>query len=127
MVTTLEDYRRELGKHISLTLLMGSDTLATLPRWYQWEKILELANIVVINRPGYIDFPEKIDIMLRLNRTDNKEDLKNKAHGQIYCFNAGLFHDASSDLREQMKIHPVDTLSLPETVKTYIKTHQLYL
>lgn len=126
MVTTLEDYRKELGENVSLTLLMGSDTLATLPLWHQWEKLLKLANLLAIHRPGFVEFPESIERLLQQHTTDKKEDLKNNSKGTIYRFNAGNFDHASSDIREQMKKKPVESLSLPETVKNYIKKNHLY-
>ena len=33
--------------------LMGADNLVQLPKWQQWERIMELVPVAVFNRPGY--------------------------------------------------------------------------
>ncbi|SCZ50792.1 nicotinate-nucleotide adenylyltransferase [Thiohalomonas denitrificans] len=52
MVDTLQSMRDDFGD-ISLSLLMGLDAFLGLPRWHRWERILELAHIVVAHRPGW--------------------------------------------------------------------------
>ncbi len=39
--------------HADLTLVIGSDLVAQLPRWYHIEELLEQVNLLVIPRPGY--------------------------------------------------------------------------
>ncbi len=50
-VDTLEELRRVYPAD-ELTLLVGADTAADLPLWYRAERVSELANIVVLTRPG---------------------------------------------------------------------------
>src|SRR5690606_14816620 len=52
-VHTLQAFRAELGQEVSLCLAMGMDSLASIHTWYQWEKLLELAHIIVAARPGW--------------------------------------------------------------------------
>jgi nicotinate-nucleotide adenylyltransferase len=49
-IDTLRELRAE--RDTPLLLLMGSDTLAGFPGWRDPEGILQLADLVVINRPG---------------------------------------------------------------------------
>lgn len=49
MVETLESFRAELPND-SISLIMGYDAFLSLPRWYQWEKIITLSNLIIINR-----------------------------------------------------------------------------
>jgi nicotinate-nucleotide adenylyltransferase len=49
-VTTLEELSAEPGG--PLHLLMGEDNLAGFSRWHRPQRILELARLVVLNRPG---------------------------------------------------------------------------
>jgi nicotinate-nucleotide adenylyltransferase len=54
MVDTLE-HLREQNKQSSLTLIIGFDAFLSLPKWYRWERIIELAHLVIINRTVYTD------------------------------------------------------------------------
>jgi nicotinate-nucleotide adenylyltransferase len=51
-VKTLEHLR---AKHPSLrfALVLGADILAETPKWYRFERIRELARIIVVGRQGY--------------------------------------------------------------------------
>lgn len=50
-VLTLESLRFEYPSR-RLALILGRDAFERLPQWHRWREILELADIVVINRPG---------------------------------------------------------------------------
>lgn len=46
-VDTLEELRAELGDEVSISFCMGLDSLLTLPGWHQWQRLLQLAHLVV--------------------------------------------------------------------------------
>ncbi len=50
-VDTLEELRRVYPGD-ELTLMVGADTAADLPSWHRAERLPELADIVVLTRPG---------------------------------------------------------------------------
>src|SRR4051794_17757645 len=50
-VDTLAQLQERHGK-AELFLILGSDTLHDLPQWYQPVRILELAGLLVVPRPG---------------------------------------------------------------------------
>ena len=52
-VDTLERLRREWGAAVELHFILGLDSLADFPRWKAPERILQLANLAVVPRPGY--------------------------------------------------------------------------
>ena len=51
-VDTLTSLRDELGTEQPLCLLLGSDAFLQLHTWHQWQRLFELAHIVVMQRPG---------------------------------------------------------------------------
>lgn len=51
-VLTLRELRAELADR-SLSMLVGMDAFLGLPGWQDWEQLLELAHIVVAQRPGW--------------------------------------------------------------------------
>lgn len=50
-VDTLADLRREFPE-APLCLLLGQDAAHQLPSWHRWERLIELAHLVFVNRPG---------------------------------------------------------------------------
>src|SRR5690554_7510050 len=50
-VETLEALRAELGPDATLFLIVGWDAFCGLPGWHRWESLLELAGLVVLQRP----------------------------------------------------------------------------
>lgn len=48
---TLAAKREQYGSAQSLCFIMGSDSFNNLPKWHQWQSVLELAHVVVMQRP----------------------------------------------------------------------------
>ncbi len=51
-VATLRELRAELGDSAGLLWLLGADAFAALDSWHEWECLLDLAHLVVAERPG---------------------------------------------------------------------------
>ena len=51
-VLTLQALRDELGPQAVICWVLGADAFAHFTRWHQWQRILQLANLVVLTRPG---------------------------------------------------------------------------
>ncbi|STX51263.1 nicotinate-nucleotide adenylyltransferase [Legionella busanensis] len=126
MVTTLEDYRAELGNTIAISLLLGIDAFATLPQWYQWGRLLQLANILVISRPGYQLKSQCLRDLLNEQETYKAKHIQKRAHGLIYQFNAGLYNLSSTAVRAKIKHDDSINSDLPISVGQYIKKNQVY-
>jgi nicotinate-nucleotide adenylyltransferase len=47
------------AKHpdLDFTLIVGADILPDTPKWYRWERVQELARVVVLGREGYPAVP----------------------------------------------------------------------
>lgn len=52
MVDTLASLRSELGPE-PLCLILGYDAFLGLASWYQWQRLIDLAHLVVTHRPGW--------------------------------------------------------------------------
>lgn len=52
-VDTLVELREELGPAASLYFILGRDALEQFHQWKEPERLLELCNLVVVNRPGH--------------------------------------------------------------------------
>ncbi|KGP63479.1 nicotinate-nucleotide adenylyltransferase [Legionella norrlandica] len=127
MVHTLESYRAEYNDS-SITLIIGYDSLLTLPQWHQWKKIITLANLLVITREEFSKhpLPSLVQIFLKQYRNDDKSALFNHQAGVIYLFDAGRYDISSSRIREKFKQHKDPKNDLPKSVYYYIKKQELY-
>lgn len=52
-IETLAKAREHWGDETEFTLVVGSDLIAQLPRWYQASKLLQQVKLLVVPRPGY--------------------------------------------------------------------------
>lgn len=127
MIYTLQSFRLEYSNS-SLTLIIGYDALLNLPQWYQWEKIISLANLLVINREEFSQqpVPKAVQTLLNQHRNDDKNILLHHLAGVICLYNAGRYDIASTRIREQLKQHNDVKNALPESVYDYIKRQGLY-
>lgn len=129
-VTTLMAYRKELGEETPITLVLGVDALHQLPQWHQWEKLIHLANFLVINRSSYPDktitMPEAIKNLVEQHETRDPKALLTTAHGLIYHFDAGNFEISSSLIRKLHQENKELTPFLPQAVIDYLIEKKLY-
>ena len=51
-VDTLIELRSEVGQAQPLIWIVGTDILPALPKWSRWRQLLELAHLVILERPG---------------------------------------------------------------------------
>jgi nicotinate-nucleotide adenylyltransferase len=51
-VDTLRELRGELGPHVPLVWMIGSDSLFELDTWHRWRALFDCAHILAVGRPG---------------------------------------------------------------------------
>jgi nicotinate-nucleotide adenylyltransferase len=51
---TLEKAKQRWGNQVDYTLVVGSDLLRQLPRWYRIQDLLQQVELLVVPRPGYV-------------------------------------------------------------------------
>lgn len=108
-VETLEALRSEHGSGCALYLIVGADSLVDLPLWRDPGRILELATVVVIERPGAPLEGADPAFLARAVRVPG-------ARVAI----------SSSAIRDRLQAgRPVRYL-VPEAVRSYIAEHRLY-
>ncbi|KTD41547.1 nicotinate-nucleotide adenylyltransferase [Legionella parisiensis] len=127
MVETLGSFRLEYPQS-SITLIIGYDAFLSLPRWHQWEKIITLANLLIINRNEFIRqaIPEIMQEFLEKYQTKSKVKLLNTQAGNVFLFDAGNYNISSTSIREEIQKGADVTNKLPLTVYKYIKNQGLY-
>ncbi|MCW8418404.1 nicotinate-nucleotide adenylyltransferase [Fluoribacter dumoffii] len=127
MVETLNSFREEYPDS-SITLIIGYDAFLSLPNWYQWEKIITLANLLVINRSEFAKHPvsEIVKNFLHKHKINDKDELLTTQSGKVFLFDAGNYEISSTALREDIKKGANVNNRLPCKVYEYIKSQGLY-
>lgn len=125
-VDTLAELRDE-GDYQELVFVMGLDAFNTLPQWHQWQRILELCHVLVLNRDGArLDEQAATAIGLASRRVDTPEALFAEHSGRIYVaedFDYGL---SSTQVRSSLRANERTEKMLDEKVRLYIEDHRLY-
>lgn len=123
---TLCELRAELGEETSICLCMGMDSFATLDSWHNWDKLLPLAHIVVVARPGWF-LPESGAVADLLAAQHNSAAvIAQQAAGGIVLMEQRLLPISATDIRAQVKAGNSPQFLVPDRVWDYIRRHQLY-
>lgn len=128
-VDTLTELRSELGSQQALCLLLGSDAFAQLHTWHQWQRLFELAHIVVMQRPGQPlgNTMAKTDPALLREYTarlaPSPKVLHESPAGHIVVLNIPALEISATDIRRRC-VAGKDIHSLvPDSVAQFIQTH----
>lgn len=127
MVETLESFRAEFP-NAAITLIIGYDSFISLSSWHQWEKLITLANILVIERNEFIglEIPQIMQSFLATYQSKNKATILQQTSGAVFLFDAGNYEISSTKIREELKQKTDLSSKLPKDVYQYIKDEGLY-
>lgn len=106
-------------------LILGMDAFSHFNEWYQWEKILTLAHLIIVNRPGYTP-PAWSQALLQDAQIKTAKELTLFFAGKILIEDMTPCPISSTDIRRQAEL-PILQDYLPPTVLDYIHRHRLYL
>lgn len=130
-VDTLRELRAELGEAQPLCLLMGGDAFLQLHTWHEWERLFELAHIVVGYRPGFTLEDSIHTAMPKLQshyqqRLCAAEVLSQKPAGGIAELAIPKLEISATLIRSRVAENRSIRYLLPNAVADYIHQHQLY-
>ncbi len=126
-VDTLEQLRAELGEEVSLCWIMGSDAFAGLDSWQQWQRLPELAHLVVMARPGEgipADCPA-YRLWLQRGITEPSR-LRESAAGSILLQTLTQHPVSATMIRQALTDQEDEIKGLAPAVLDYINSEQLY-
>ncbi len=131
---TLTALRERYPDH-QLVMLIGGDSLETLPSWYRYPELLDLAHWVVMHRPSYsLKVPERlkprlVDHVLDLVKAQPDDQIESK----LWIHENSDFKVSSTQLRQALSVNEetkatkqLITEQLPKAVLNYIQQQQLY-
>ncbi|WP_049721153.1 nicotinate-nucleotide adenylyltransferase [Gilvimarinus polysaccharolyticus] len=125
-VDTLIQLRDEYGADCSLSLVMGLDAYLGLTRWHRWRELLQLAHLLVIDRPGY-----QLPAVGELAEFDARhradvEVLALAPAGAVTHLNIRALDISATEIRALTAAGQSTRYLLPESVRRYIAEQQLY-
>lgn len=114
-VDTVRLLHEAWGPGVRIYFLIGADSLADLPTWHQPRRLLELCQVVVVDRPGYdVDLDE-------LERR-----FPGAAESILFMEHAPMFDVSSTEIRRRAaEGRPIEG-AVPPVVAAYIEAHGLY-
>lgn len=125
-VETLEALRAELGAEATLFLIVGWDAFCGLPGWHRWESLLELASLVVLQRPEQDqELPEVLKDLLAARSVGNASALTATC-GEILCLAQTPLAISATHIRSLILAGRSPRFLLPDSVLGYIETNGLY-
>ncbi len=113
-VDTLQEMRNTLSADTQLWFILGSDSLRTLPHWHQAERIIELAHLAVVVRPGELVDTEALEAQLP------------GLPARTTLIDGPRLDIASSELRQRIANGQPVRYQLPDSVMDYIQQNNLY-
>ncbi len=126
MVDTLESLR-EAHPDSPLMLVLGQDAANGLDRWHEWQRLPQLAHLVVMTRPGERPmYGGQLGAVLNHRETSEIDRLKAATSGLLLHLEVSPVDISSTEIRRRIAAgDPVVTL-LPPGVLSYIEAHGLY-
>ena len=126
MVDTLEGLKRREG-NTPLALILGMDAFAGLHTWHRWERLLDLAHLILVGRPGRRP-PRGTPAAqcLRDRLVPGYAQLCEHNAGSILELNPPLLDVSASSIRDRLRQGLSVRYLVPDTVARYIKDQGLY-
>lgn len=127
MVDTLTSLKKEFKDEI-LCLILGTDAFNGLTQWHQWEKIFDLANIAIMQRPAINgQFEINRSLMKRLKeRFVDADNLRTKQNGAICFVPVTQLDISATKIRQQWQQNKDIQFFLPDSVLTLIQQQNIY-
>ena len=129
-VDTLLELRAELGAERALCLLMGVDAFLGLTTWSRWERLFELAHIIVAHRPGFAVEPARMPNPLVRQfetRTGAAASQLHQSAAGLICLQPVTPLDISATaIRSAIRDQRSPRYLIPDSVLDYIHRNSLY-
>ncbi|MDP1759471.1 MAG: nicotinate-nucleotide adenylyltransferase [Thermodesulfovibrionales bacterium] len=133
-VDTVEKLRR-IYPGARLYFIAGIDAFIDIPNWWQPERLVSLADFIVISRPSFKFTGLASSPYLKINRSILKklDDAKLQTYktilmsgNDIIMLNITPVEISATGIRKLIKRGKSIKYLLPEEVETYIITHKIY-
>lgn len=115
-----------------LFFLIGADSWAEITTWHEWQRLLQLCDLIVVTRPGYEVAASQIGAtVIDLRGFDGKavtEKVNDPGDPRVFITDAAMIDVSATAIRAAAKSHDLVALKtmLPAAVADYIEKYKLY-
>lgn len=128
-VSTAARVKRTLGRTDRLFFLIGADAFLDLPHWKDHDRLLGLADFIVVSRPGFsIHYIRKVVSSGRLRELKSRRGLKSfrLRRTTLHVIESMHVSVAAREIRKRAEAGLPVTGLVPPLVEDYIKKQGLY-
>lgn len=133
-IDTLEHFQKVEGESADLFFVMGADSWSEITSWRQWERLITLANHIVVTRPGYeiaADNPklaERVVDVRGREASSVSRTLNQAAEPRVYISDVANIDISATEIRESARVNRVDELErlVPASIAEYITKYGIY-
>lgn len=116
-VDTLAQLRTEVGGDAPIVLLLGADAFAGLPAWHRWQRILQLAHVGVLTRPGHAgEIPAAVSAAFPDCSCSSADALHASPQGRVLRIAVTPLDISASQIRELLACGREPRYLLPDAV-----------
>ena len=125
-VDTLVSLRAELGDS-AICLLVGGDAFCQFLSWHRPREILDLAHLIVMQRPGHGALTDSALLELLAERqTSDKQLLRTRPAGHIHFQPVTQLEISATQIRDLIALGQSPRYLLPDAVLHIIQDQNLY-
>ena len=133
-VDTLAHFRESYSELADLFFVMGADSWAEITTWREWQRLLTLANLIVVTRPGHEtvveDFAGAANQIVDLRGENNPAAVETVAAEapKIFVTDAVMMDISATAVRRAARAEEEEELKrlVPPAVADYIRKYGLY-
>ncbi len=128
-VDTLLSLREQFGAAVPLCLIVGMDAFLGLDTWSRWQRLTELAHIIVMRRPGpdAASAGPALKALLDERLVDDPQRLRAAPAGGVMLCTVTQMEISGTRIRELIAGGRNVRYLLPDRVLDYIRRERLYL
>ena len=126
MIETLQYLDKKLGKKKHFILIIGEDSFQSFHHWKNYQHIIKMTSLLVMNRPGLKNDLTTKAIELHQDCIENTYEDNNFKKGKIYFIKIKPNPASSTHIRENIDDHSVLSEGLHDDVLKYLKEQKIY-
>ncbi|MBT8058921.1 MAG: nicotinate-nucleotide adenylyltransferase [Gammaproteobacteria bacterium] len=126
MVDTLEEIRAE-AEAAPVLLAIGQDAANALDRWHEWERLFDLAHLVVMCRPdSRAEYGDGLSEQMERRRCPDSADLLSSPAGRVCSMAITQLDVSATAIREAIRAGRSPAFLVPGSVRDYLREQDLY-
>ena len=126
MIETLQYLDKKLGKKEHFLLIIGEDSFQSFHRWKNYQHIIKITSLLVMNRPGLDNDLTTRAIELHQDCIENTYGDNNFKKGKIYFIQIKPIPVSSTHIRENIDNQDVLAEGLDDDVLKYLQEQKIY-